>query len=163
MFCISMSNQRKLPKFHHIPLQDHRFPINRYYPGDLPNIVTVYDRPYVLDFLQQAVLQKTLSPSLYIIKIFKNSKSLISKIYIPECFSNLELTEKSFISLTLSPKLRKAGKDFQLLDSFDGAQEIYGSGWLLHDMSYLNSSSEYKKPWHIMVAVSWGWNSAFIY
>lgn len=64
VFFISMINHRKLPKFHHIPLQGHRFPINCYYLGGSPNIVTVYDRPYVLDFPQQAVLQKTLSLSL---------------------------------------------------------------------------------------------------
>lgn len=34
----------------------------------------------------------------------------------------------------LAPKLRKDGEDFQLLGSLDGAQEIYGSGWFLHDM-----------------------------
>ena len=67
MFCINKINHRKLPQFCHILLQDHSFSINRHYPGDMPNIVTVHDRPYVLNFLQQSVLQKTILLSLQII------------------------------------------------------------------------------------------------
>ena len=105
MFCINKINHRKLPHFHHIPLQDYRFSINHYYPRDMPNIVTVYDRPYALNFLQQSVLQKnSILLSLQIIKTFKNSNTLTSKVYTPDYLLYLELTEKSFITLCL-PKV----------------------------------------------------------
>lgn len=104
MFCINKINRRKLPQFHHLPLEVYSFSINHYYPRDMPNIVTVYDRPCELNFLQVCTTKNSILLSLQIIKTLKNSNTLTSKVYIPDYLLYLELTEKSFITLCL-PKV----------------------------------------------------------
>lgn len=58
VFCINKIHHGKLPKFYHILLQDYNFFVNHSYPEELPNVITVHNKPSVFDFLQQSIPQE---------------------------------------------------------------------------------------------------------
>lgn len=145
MFSINMIYHRKLPNIHHIPRL--AFPL----------IATILQTCLILQQYMIDQMRLIFSSSLYYKKLYltlsanhQNIKKL-QQFNIQSIYTRLLLVpgiDREILPDTLSSKseFRKDGKESQLLNMFNGALERDSMYCFLPDRTYLNSSSEHRKP-----------------